>query len=165
MKTPKRLPRPCPRVRGNDNRGEWAEAAFLAEALARGFTVCRPFSNTRRFDFVLFSEANEVVRVQIKSSWRKYPNQGYRLALEHRGRRYRASEVDFLVAYIVPEDVWYIIPIAEVTRRNAVAFFPYKPGSRSRWERYRGAWHLLTLIVSDGRRFATKQKRRPDRRL
>ena len=138
----KRPVRAWPRLRGNHKRGEWAEAAFLAKALGLRFTVCRPFCDTRRFDYVLISGPRKMVRVQVKSSWSQHPNRGYRLTLGHHGRRYRSSEVDFLVGYVVPEDVWYVIPVRG-HRQTSIWVFPHHPGTRSRWERYREAWDLL----------------------
>lgn len=130
-------PRPNPRA-----RGEWAEAAFLKKALTLGFAVCRPFCEHYRFDFVLVSPSGHTCRIQVKSSWVKASDDGYRLRLSHAGFAYGSNDIDFFAAYIGPEDAWYIIPVTDVTSRNA-AFFPHNPGTRSRWERYREAWHLL----------------------
>jgi len=55
--------------------------------------------------------------------------------------------VDFFAAYIVPEDVWYIIPAAVVLKTKScdLMLCPVKPLRRNRYwyERYREAWKLL----------------------
>ncbi len=51
-------------------------------------------------------------------------------------RRYRASEVDYIAAYVGPEDEWYVIPVGRVPS----AFTIVLPGQ---YARYREAWDLL----------------------
>jgi hypothetical protein len=54
---------------------------------------------------------------------------------------YQPSEVDFLVAYVIPDDSYFIFPIRETPR-----VLKLRPkGSRRRGirEPYREAWHLL----------------------
>jgi hypothetical protein len=57
-------------------------------------------------------------RVQVKSTYSVYRS-GYRtLGHGSNPKPYQTKEIDFLVAYIVPRDTWYIIPVSCVT------FFP-----------------------------------------
>lgn len=41
----------------------------------------------------------------------------------HRGP-YTESEVDFIAAYIIPEDTWYVHPVRQVIIRTSVGFRP-----------------------------------------
>ena len=57
---------------------------------------------------------------------------------------YKANEIDFLVVYIVPRNIWYVIPVSCITALSSLAFYP----DGCHWtggyfEAYREAWHLL----------------------
>ncbi len=113
---------------------------FLAKAMGLGFTVCRPFGENHRFDFLVLGPRRRGWRVQVKSSWVK-SNGVYRFRTSGAGRRrYRRWEVDFIVAYVVPEDAWYVIP-RRIVRGDVGYVIPQ--ARRGRWERYREAWGLL----------------------
>jgi hypothetical protein len=58
-------------------------------------------------------------------------------------RRYTAKDIDFIVGYVVPDDVWYIIPIAEFADKTTVKVFPSSRRRMSRFEMYRDAWDYL----------------------
>ena len=49
--------------------------------------------------------------------------------------------LDFIAAYVIPEQVWYIIPFAATHGQNEVLLAPHRP--RSKYARYKEAWHLL----------------------
>ncbi len=51
---------------------------------------------------------------------------------------YNETEIDFLVAYLVPEDAWYVIPVNKLKGLETLYFYPH--GRRSKWEKYREAW-------------------------
>jgi hypothetical protein len=52
------------------------------------------------------------------------------------------EEIDFVAAYIIPLDLWYIIPAGVVARRKGSIWLA--PWNRqSKYERYLEAWHLL----------------------
>jgi len=58
--------------------------------------------------------------------------------------RYTAEEIDFLVAYVVSENAWYVVRIESIGTRQSLWFYP--TGSQRglcRYETYREAWHLL----------------------
>jgi hypothetical protein len=82
-------------------------------------------------------------RVQIKSVWAiAPPKRHYRVkATASHHRLYSAEDIDFLVAYIFPEDIWYVFPVALIENRTVLCI---RPGSkRSRFEPYREAWKLM----------------------
>jgi hypothetical protein len=61
-------------------------------------------------------------------------------ATGNRDRPYSADEIDFLVAYIFPEDTWYVFPVAIIENRTVLCI---RPGSKRSWlEPYREAWKL-----------------------
>jgi hypothetical protein len=59
-----------------------------------------------------------------------------------------ADEIDVLVAYVVPEDVWYVFPVGELARMRSMKLFPGTRRKRSKFEKYREAWWILQ---EDGR--------------
>lgn len=56
---------------------------------------------------------------------------------------YRAEEIDALVAYIVPEDAWYVFPAAVFVGMRSMKLFGGSRRRRSKFERYREAWGIL----------------------
>jgi hypothetical protein len=52
------------------------------------------------------------------------------------------KEIDFVAAYIIPLDLWYIIPAGVVAmRKGSIWLAPWR--RQSKHERYLEAWHLL----------------------
>src|SRR5437660_9636616 len=54
---------------------------------------------------------------------------------------YTADEIDFLAAYIFPEDTWYVFPVVVVENRTALCITP--SSKRSPFEQYRETWKLM----------------------
>jgi hypothetical protein len=123
-------------------RGELAELAFMRKAAAMGFAVAKPWGESDRYDAIV--RIGKIFwRVQVKSVWGKsLARPHYRLTVSSgNGRPYYADEIDFLVAYIFPEDTWYVFPVAVIEGRK---FICVRPGlKRSRFEPYRDAWRLM----------------------
>jgi hypothetical protein len=120
-------------------RGEAAEAAFLSKAASQGFGVAKPWGESERYDFIVDSGYN-FWRVQIKSS-RLHANGCYHVKTSgFRSKAYTSREIDFLIAYIVPEDLWYVVPVDAVASGTQLRFYPAGSGRRSPLEKYREAW-------------------------
>lgn len=141
-------PSDLPKMRSRTRKGDVAEAAFLAKAMQLGFNVCKPFGTACRFDFVV-EAGGRLSRVQIKSCWRpRSRHHPYSFALAvtqagHRPRAYQREELDFLVAFVAPEDAWYVIPAREIVGRRGFSVAPHRPPASAGLEDYRDAWHLL----------------------
>jgi hypothetical protein len=137
-------------ARSPKRRGELVEVAFMHKAIRFGFGVAKPFGDSECYDFVVDPGGNaggRLWRVQVKSTDR-YRKGGYLIGACHfsaRGTKqaYTAEQIDFLVACIVPEDAWYVIPVREFTPRKYLSFYPQNPTSRGRFERFREAWDLM----------------------
>jgi len=128
--------------------GEAAEAAFLARATALGFSVCIPWGDSNRYDSVV--ELNHgLLRVQVKSATR-YAETRYRVKTTGAsGKIYTSKEIDFFVGYVVPEDIWYIIPIQSIGERKGIRFYPTtRRPSRAMFEKYRETWCLLDSCLA-----------------
>jgi hypothetical protein len=129
-----------PRRNAPKRKGEVAEAAFLARATELGFEVAKPWGDSSRFDFILHS-GQHCWRVQVKSVTSQL-DEGYRVKATGHHATYTKEEIDFIVAYIVPEHIWYVIPIEALEGRARVWFFPHRRRG-SRFEIYREAWCLM----------------------
>jgi hypothetical protein len=118
-------------------QGDLAEARFLAKASSMGFGVAKPWGD-ERYDFILDS-GYCFWRMQVKSTRFRGPR-GYTVTVAGGSLApYDESEIDFLVAYLVPEDAWYIIPVRMLKGRSTLTFRPTGKGT-SRWEKFREGW-------------------------
>lgn len=128
-------------------RGEWVELQFMALALRQGLKVLKPWGDSSAYD-VAVEFGPRLLRVQVKSTSYRLGN-GYLCAFKpnHRGGRYSTRKVHFFAAYIVPKNVWYILPSSVVlkTKSDTLMLCPVRPKAhvRYRYEVYREAWHLL----------------------
>lgn len=128
-------------------QGEEVEVRFLLKALTLGLAVSKPYGDNIPYDF-LVDNGRCIFRVQVKSVTR-FDLGSYRLSTARGGRLkspYSAHEIDFLAAYIIPEDAWYLLPVRAFTPRKSLRLCARngRPGSRPRrLERYREAWRLL----------------------
>ena len=118
------------------SRGEAAEAAFLAKAANLGFGICKPWGDSERYDFVLDS-GERFWRVQVKST-ATHKRTGYALSIMASHRGYNSTEVDFIVCYLVPEQMWYVIPVEAMGERTGVYLYGREGGGL--YEKYREAW-------------------------
>lgn len=94
------------------------------------------------YDFIV--EANgHACRVQVKSCSYRRRHGGYQCIYRNFGRRlYTSKDFEFAAFYVVPENIWYIIPVAALACvTNSIALWPHRP--RSKYYRFEEAWHLL----------------------
>ncbi len=118
--------------------GEVAEAQFLVKASSMGFGVAKPWGE-ERYDFILDS-GYCFWRVQVKSTRGISSRRGYSVTIAGGFLApYDETQIDFLVAYLVPEDAWYVIPVKMLKGRAKVFFSPRAPG-KSKWARYHEGW-------------------------
>ena len=92
------------------------------------------------------SSSSKLWRVQVKSTTTLLCGL-YRINAHRRtvGRAipYQPSEVDFLAAYVIPEDAWFIFPIQDILDRTSLLLSPRNWPRPNRTDRYREAWHLF----------------------
>jgi PD-(D/E)XK endonuclease len=145
-------------IRHPKQRGEWVEFEFMARVAELGFTFDRPAGGCALHDIAI-DLVDRLVRVQIKSTTclqeyrlhaKKEENRTSKanratfcaeLRPHTRSRPYRLSDFEYLAFYVVPRDIWYIIPSFVALQTGTVCV---RPGDKeNRFERYREAWHLL----------------------
>jgi hypothetical protein len=138
----------CKGFRTFKERGEWVELQFMARAVRNGFKVSKPWGDSSAYDVGIESGAR-ILRVQVKSTDCR-TQYGYLCQFKpnSHSKPYTLKKVDFFAAYVIPEDVWYLIPAAVLLRgkqKKAFTLLPAKPRHPERYkcEGYREAWGLL----------------------
>jgi len=130
----------------NRQRGHLAELAFMRKAASLGLPIAKPWNEGERYDFIARVH-NICWRVQVKSASRKSAQRPhYRIKTsggcgQRRHTPYSVTEIDFLVAYIHPEDIWYVFPASVIAGRKSICVCP--ESKRSPHEQYREAWKLM----------------------
>ena len=124
------------------NLGELAELAFMRKAASLGFAVAKPWGDSDRYDVIVRFE-KIFWRVQVKSVITVQPSRhSYRVKTTHGSNTtYSPDEIDFLVAYVFPKDVWYIFPATVIESRDSVCVRPESP--KCRLLQYREAWDQM----------------------
>jgi hypothetical protein len=131
-------------------RGEWVELQFMAAASLRGFCVLKPWGDSQKYD-VGVERGSCLLRVQVKST-SSLSGTGYLCHLHRKlwgNESYSVNDVDLFVAYVLPENAWYLIPSAAVLTPPAKYSITICPvtaywKSRYKYEHYREAWDLLS---------------------
>jgi hypothetical protein len=126
-------------------RGEMAEAAFLHKASRMGFGVSKPWGDSEPYDLIVDS-GTRLWRVQVKSASHahKYGAYMFRATGNDTKRKYSLKEIDVLVAYIVPEDLWYVIPVTVFQRVTGIKLYPRPRKRQSKYTVYREGWQWLS---------------------
>jgi hypothetical protein len=128
-------------------RGEWVELLFMANAARLGLKVARPHGDSARFD-VIVEKDGRLHRVQVKST--TFNRKGCyeclcfwsRVSKKREAKQYSEEQIDFVAAYVVPEDEWFIIPVSDI-RTKTLYLPPRDRAKRSRYGRYLEAWRSL----------------------
>jgi hypothetical protein len=105
------------------------------------------FYNQQEHHQQLHHPRQPLLRVQVKSSTQIIDglyriNSGRRL--NGRVVPYKLHEIDFIAAYIIPEDSWFILPLSHVLGQVSLLFRPKKSRKPGQYDNYREAWHYLT---------------------
>ena len=128
-------------IKNGKRRGEWAELRFMARASEQDLCISKPWGESSPYDFIIEHKA-KLLRVQVKSTtysrWHSY-------ICNLRGsqnRRYNDTQIDFVAAYIIPKNIWFIFPIAVVLKvHGSVILSPHMKVSK--YGQYQEAWHLM----------------------
>jgi len=123
-------------------RGEWAEVRFLSRATEQRFRVAKLWGDSAPYDLMV-EQDGLAFRVQVKSTLQR-PRNGMYACIMPSGKRllHVLEEIDFVAAYIIPLDLWYIIPAHVVTKvKGTIRLAPWN--TKRKYERYLEAWYLL----------------------
>ena len=130
----------------------------MARAAKEGLRLAKPWGDSSRYDVVV-ETGGRFVRVQVKSTANGQHNGGYVCGVHPSpgSELYKRGDFDFLAAYIVPLDVWFIIPAKAIVRRKKTSITLYADSLINDWSRYKEAWDLLR-----NHRRRTTQRHEPD---
>lgn len=142
--------KPWEKFKSFKQRGEWVELQFMAAAALRGHRVLKPWGDSLEYDVAIEHKGN-LLRVQVKSSSARNGT-GYLCQFRRNyliEEDYTLDEVDLFAMYVIPEEVWYLIPAVVVltpTVKKAMILCPVTPIKKNRYgyEHFREAWNLLS---------------------
>ena len=107
-------------------QGELAEMAFTYKAAGLGFGVAKPYGDSESYDFILDSGVR-LWRVQVKSTYGKRAHSYCVHAcsgVTGERKAYTAKQIDILVAFLVLENAWYVVPIKAFAPRKHLTSIP-----------------------------------------
>jgi hypothetical protein len=124
-------------------RGEWAELQFMAKAAKLGLRISKPWGECR-YD-VIVESGGHFIRIQVKSTICRRRNGFYACSVKPSptSRPYRRGEFDFVAAYLIREDIWYIFPAKVVVNGGRGTIILSSSSGASKHAPYKEAWHLL----------------------
>jgi hypothetical protein len=126
-------------IRQSKARGEWAELCFMARAVEREFSVSRPYGDSGTYD-VGVEHRGRFLRVQVKSTtFQRKGSYTCNIVWRRRGR-YPRGKVDFFAVYLLPIDMWYIIPFEVVERNSSLNL---TPRGGHKFSQCMEAWNLM----------------------
>jgi hypothetical protein len=121
-------------------RGEWAELRFQLRAAEHGLILAKPCGDNAPYDFAVDHQGH-FLRVQVKCTLQRREEHSYRCVIDHNGTPYTPHEIDFFAAYVIPPDVFYILPLAATNNQPDILLTPRRQNSK--YAQYKEAWHLL----------------------
>ena len=128
-------------------RGELAEMMFMVKAAQKGFATAKPYGDSRRYDFIV-DVGQRLWRVQVKSSSAKQYG-SYQVNLQRNANgeviEYDPSEIDFVVAYVMPCDAWFVIPVEAIYGRKTAKMCLHENPRSGKLGKYWEAWGLMTM--------------------
>jgi hypothetical protein len=134
-------------------RGEWVELRFMAEAAERDLPASKPLGDSENFDVVV-GRPGKFVAVQVKCTVFAAKNgDGYVCSVCSSHKIYKPGAFDFLAAFVVPKETWYILPEKEVQGMRSVTL----ASATGLYEQYREAWQLLREAVQVEKQVEVKE--------
>jgi hypothetical protein len=153
--------------------GEITQLAFALKAARLRFGVSHPYGDSEPYDVILDCHRARLlnlapystyladqarprlIRIQVKATTQLVDGL-YRVNAHRRihgcAVPYKLSEIDFIAAYVIPEDSWFIFPLPHILGATSLLLSPKKRRKPHPNNPYREAWHLLQ--ESDGLEFA-----------
>ena len=112
----------------------------MARAAGMGLCVCKPYGDSAQYD-VGIEVAGRLLRVQIKSTTYSRAGAFTCNVVGRGGKAYASGVVDFFAIYLVPVDIWYVLPFDALAGTVSLQFAPERRGHK--YQPYMEAWHLL----------------------
>jgi len=109
--------------------------------MEQGIAVSKPLFDIAKYDMIIDIKGC-LIRIQVKSTQylnKANPNHYYNCIVSSgtKGKvKYSKESIDFIAAYVIPEDAWYIIPIEDITAQS-IKLYPHRENCNHRYEKYR----------------------------
>jgi hypothetical protein len=135
-------------------RGEWVELQFMAAAASHGYHLLKPWGDSLAYD-VGIDQSAQFLRVQVKSTSSRRRSGYYCRFRGGSGETgYDLASVDLFASYVIPTNVWYMIPASVILTPKPIRGILLCPEvgphfNRNKYELYREAWGLLGKSKSD----------------
>ena len=132
----------------NKAQGDYGEAKFLTRIIGLGYNASIPFGDREKYDLIVDVGGN-LNRVQVKtvndydkSDLKNRNLSRYKVRCrDSRDKQYTPDDCDMIACLIIPEGIWYIIPMAEGCPLNLV--LNPKSARKSKYDKFREAWDLF----------------------
>ena len=123
---------------GKPEKG-WTYLSLLVAIARMGGFLARKHDGMPGWQTIYFASSHLVTRTKALSCENCHAPNG---AINFKALGYTEKEIDFLAVFIIPVNMWYVIPASALRgRKFGIALNPWRP--RSKYTRYMEAWHLL----------------------
>lgn len=123
-------------------KGDIGELSFMLQAKLNGLKVLSPTTSSSVYDAVIHSDKG-FLKVQIKSTTNFVDNEKCYKFNTGRGissrYKYQSFDIDYFALYIIPLEIFYIIPFNELTVKTVRVY----PNKKHKYNKYINAWGLL----------------------
>ena len=122
--------------------GRAGELAVGARLVELGFDLYWPVNDRPSIDVVTVWKDSVVNRIQIKT---KNLPRDTQLSQEVRVGGTDVKKYDFLIAYLVTQTAFYVLPADQIKSKLNILFYPNGKTTKieNDYESFRDAWHLL----------------------
>lgn len=128
--------------------GKVGELRVASELQARGYAVSWPLSEMLPYD--LIAERDGVcILLQVKSTFGISKDRNcyeIRSSKDEGKNAYSERDCAFIISCIVPNNVFYVIPVSRIQGVRKIRFYPDAP-HRGSYEIYRDGWGQLDEFV------------------
>ena len=126
----------------SNRSGRAGELVVGGRLIELGFELFWPVNDRPSIDVISVWKDSVVNRVQIKT---KSLPRDTQLSQEVRVGGTDAKKYDYLIAYLVTQTAFYVLPADQIKSKTNILFYPNGKTTKieNDYESFRDAWHLL----------------------
>ena len=135
-------PTPTGHREKSNRSGRAGELVVGARLIELGFELFWPVNDRPSIDVISVWKDSVVNRVQVKT---KSLPRDTQLSQEVRVGGTDAKKYDYLIAYLVTQTAFYVLPADQIKSKTNILFYPNGKTTKieNDYESFRDAWHLL----------------------
>ena len=121
--------------------GNYAELRFTLAAYEKGYSILRPFSDSRPYDFVL-EKHGRFTRVQVKSCSVPLNEKGHfkiSAGRRHQSEVYTSKDCEVIAIYLKSLDIFYLIPV-QFIKVTTIHLYPLR--ETSKFIEFKNNWNI-----------------------